>query len=178
MNEWSKADPPIAFLNASPFTGFINVPNLRVDLENASGDNNENSFTLLSSNLDDCTSEDAAEWKYWREVEKQLHKEDFSLYDWRKEDKEERTGTASEPIILDEATIEKQRQDHAKQQKDKLWLLLKLCGGFKKEVADKVGNMKWVPLRDTKKREALVNKLYEENKDYALTWDNILKIVV
>merc|ERR1712024_372733 len=61
VNEWSKADPPIVFLNASHIVS-ITKPNLMNDLQ-FQREFGEQTYTLLCSDLDECKHQDSEEWK-------------------------------------------------------------------------------------------------------------------
>eukprot|EP01083_Nonionella_stella_P088349 246159_1 len=164
VNEWSQADPPIVFLNASHIVS-ITKPTLKTDLQ-FELENGEQSFTLLCSNLDDCKHAHSEEWKYFQKImtEPSMEKLKWDLYNFKQEDEIRRQNVQKGKLHAD--SVEKQ--------KIKLRLILKLCGGYKRY--DK-GKEKMVPIRDEVKRGQLVDDLYEKNKGYALTFDNILKIV-
>ena len=58
--------------------------------------------------------------------------------------------------------------------RDKLRILLRLCGGYRKY--DGRQRRYWF-IKDSDARNRLVQNLWSKNEDYALTFDNILKIV-
>eukprot|EP01084_Bolivina_argentea_P129429 228602_1 len=165
VNEWSRADPPIVFLNASHIVK-ISKPSLKTDLD-FELKNGEQSYTLLCSDLDECKHPDAEEWKLVQKIMLETNPMQhlkWDLYNFKKEDEIRRQNVKRGELKPD--TMEKQ--------KIKLRLILKLCGGYKNY--DKKKN-KYVPMWDESERTQLVDELYNKNKDYALTFDNILKIV-
>eukprot|EP01084_Bolivina_argentea_P129428 228601_1 len=161
VNEWSRADPPIVFLNASHIVK-ISKPSLKTDLD-FELKNGEQSYTLLCSDLDECKHPDAEEWKLVQKTNPLEHLK-WESYNFKKEDEIRRQNVKRSKLEVD--CMEKQ--------KIKLRLILTLCGGYK--TFDKKEN-KYIAVRDEMERKKLVDRLYEKHKDYVLTFDNILKIV-
>merc|ERR1712228_412280 len=86
VKEWSKADPPIVFLNASHIVS-ITKPHLKQDL-NFMAEKGENSYTLLCSDLDQCNHPDAEEWKAVQKIMLDINANHlgWDLYNFKKED--------------------------------------------------------------------------------------------
>ncbi|ETO06500.1 hypothetical protein RFI_30892, partial [Reticulomyxa filosa] len=107
----------------------------------------DHSLSLLSINLNNNKHEDAT---FWRLVRQQYA---WKLYNF--EDDLER-----KRVVLQSQGIYSEDRDA---QKEKLFLLLQICGGFERD--------------DETEKWRQVDRVLTENSDYALTFDNILKIV-
>eukprot|EP01084_Bolivina_argentea_P277398 473562_1 len=110
------------------------------------------SFSLLSYRLSDNESLDAREWQFINKALKQNYGQELDVYNFA-DDKNDR----------DKAMSNNQYGEDETKQRKKLELLMKLCGGFKSH------------LPNEQKRE--IETLYNKHKGYALTFDNLLKIV-
>ena len=153
---WANATNPMVLMNQRPIKEAkmlkMDATTLEKDLENAE-EKNESTFSLLAMNLDKSNSYGAQQWKLYRQVMKQAKSLHWKLYNFE-EDQNERLQQLKEQGFANET---------ASKQKEKLQLLMRICGGFTSA--------------DPKKQEDQLDKLYNANKDYALTFDNILKIV-
>eukprot|EP01084_Bolivina_argentea_P089925 162129_1 len=150
VNEFLNADPPIVFINA-PFLTHITLPNLTYDLS-FQLTNSSNSYTLLCNNLDKCKHSEAEEWKLVQKIMQSAKITEWGLYNFEKK-------------------VEKYQ---VKDQKLKLTLILKVCGGFRR--INKT-TKQIQPILDENEREQFVDALYSKHKHYVLTFDNIVKIV-
>eukprot|EP01083_Nonionella_stella_P288237 980901_1 len=166
LNECSQADPPIVLLHAS-HTGSIARPQLRSDLQ-FELESSEHAFTLLCSNLEECKHPHSEEWKLLQKNSSELFPVSMPLWDvynFKQLTREVRRQNAHRGAL---------HPDSVEKQKIKLRLILKLCGGYKRYGKNRE---KVISIRDENKRSQLVDDLYEHHKDYALTFDNILKII-
>eukprot|EP01084_Bolivina_argentea_P287280 492930_1 len=110
-----------------------------------------NSYSVLAYNLDQNQSVEGKELTFIKNALQQ-RKSKFDFYNFA-DDKNER----------DQAFKSKKYRVDENKQKQKLTLLLKLCGGFQ--------------TNHDKKRLKKVEDIYKANRDYALTFDNLLKMV-
>ena len=154
VKHWAQAKSPMVLMNQRPIIEANSLNMALTTLEEDTAQNNEEStFSLLAMNLDSSDSFGAMEWKKFREVMSKMGNLAWDLYNFE-EDRKERLQQLRQQGFANE-TIQKQKQ--------KLGLLLRICGGFIS--------------KDAATQEVQLNALYEQNKDYALTFDNILKIV-
>eukprot|EP01084_Bolivina_argentea_P161759 281555_1 len=153
VREWKNADPPIVLLNA-PYLTHISAPNLFLDFS-FQLQNSSNSYTLLCNNLDKCKHSDAAQWKLVQKIMQtaKLKNAEWGLFNFQK------------------SVTQKNQIDD---QKSKIRLILKVCGGFRC-VSDMTNQIK--PILDENERQQLIDQLYYSNRDYVLTFDNVIKIV-
>ncbi|ETO05731.1 hypothetical protein RFI_31664, partial [Reticulomyxa filosa] len=146
---WKTADPPIVLLNQTPIAKSIQIcmNNLITLQQDLEQAQIEHSLSLLSMNLSINVHPHAVEWKL---VQAQ-HK--WDIYNFE-EDFKKKTD-----MVLKDGVYHEKRED----QSIKMHLLLQICGGFESP--------------DETKRKQQVKRLLQEHQDYALTFDNLLKIV-
>ena len=120
---WSKADPPMVVMNQRGINDSsqinMNSTTLSNDIEE-SYSHSTNEFSLLAYNLAKSQHKDGQEWKLLKkvfDVGKQLS---WDLYNFEDEIKER------EAVFLKQGYVD----ENSKRQKDKLRLLLRICGGF------------------------------------------------
>eukprot|EP01084_Bolivina_argentea_P161760 281556_1 len=153
VREWKNADPPIVLLNA-PYLTHISAPNLFLDFS-FQLQNSSNSYTLLCNNLNECYHPDVEEWKLVQRIMQsaKMKNTECGLYNFKK------------------SVVQKH---HIADQKLKLGLILKICGGFRS--VNRTTNQ-IEPILDENDRQQLIEELYSKNREYVLTFDNIIKIV-
>ena len=141
---WAQSSTPMVLLNQQlvPQRHFLSITagSILVDLR-AAAKANVATYSLLTMGLSDSDSFGAKEWKFLSDTMQTGTRLDLDIYNFE-EDTKGRT---------------------ALQQKLKLKLLLRICGGFA------------CPDPDAQERQ--LQKLYAANKDYVLIFDNVLKIV-
>ncbi|ETO14750.1 hypothetical protein RFI_22618 [Reticulomyxa filosa] len=146
---WKTADPPIVLLNQTPIAKSIQIcMNSLITLQqDLQQAQIEHSLSLLSMNLSKNVHPHAVEWKL---VQAQ-HK--WDIYNFEEDFKKKAD------MVQRDGVYHEKRED----QSIKMHLLLQICGGFESP--------------DETKRKQQVKRLLQEHQDYALTFDNLLKIV-
>ncbi|ETO28710.1 hypothetical protein RFI_08415 [Reticulomyxa filosa] len=176
VEAWREADPPIVLLNQRsleslvcfvlfvPKSAFLFVidldekeqkqeqkqaqkpPSSQIDMD-LQDETTDHSLSLLSFNLDKNRHPHAEEWRLVRK----LHK--WNLFNFEEDMIKKLTAVDKVGIY----------REIPKDQSEKLYLLLQICGRFDKKTEAQ--------------KEEKVQELLKQHNDYALTFDNILKIV-
>eukprot|EP01084_Bolivina_argentea_P253529 425896_1 len=151
---WLKSDSPLVLLNQYPLRASVkhtpkkdldeNKGDVKLDIDDAK--QKEQVFgceyTLLSYDLSKTNSGDAKEWKVIGTAFKKFVS--WDVYNFSKDQNQQNQSVYG---------------GFEEKQKQKLSLLLRLCGGFESPNPNKQRNK--------------VDELYEKHSDYALTFDNV-----
>ena len=163
---WSLADPPMVILNQQHKynSGYITMGSttLANDIEESYA-HSTNDFSILAfHSLAKLQHKDSKEWKLLQQLLDNGQNLKWDLYNFDNE---------LEKMKHDAVALSKQKRSHwelneyIEKQKHKLQMLLRICGGFTSD--------------DPQQQDEKIESLYNDckNRDYTLTFDNILKIV-
>ncbi|ETO31217.1 hypothetical protein RFI_05906 [Reticulomyxa filosa] len=152
---WKKADPPMVLFNQLAITDSVQIHMQKTSLDEdlkLMEKKMEHTLSLLSVNLRKNKHLHADEWRLL------MKQYSWDLYNFEDEDSQYKPL----PNTKKNEEKEKEKKDLSDQMK-KLQLLLQICGGFTS--------------KHEEKREEQMEEILKKHGDYALTFDNILKMV-